>query len=510
MGIFLGISKFLVGAPANADPPNIIFIMSDDHAAHAVSAYYGKTGGTNRAKINETPNIDTLASQGMMFTNAFCTNSICGPARATVFTGKYSHRNGYKYNDRPFNTSQQTFPKLLKQAGYQTAIFGKLHMLCDANKLGFDVDKTLVWQGTYFNPSIGGQKIEGYTTDIITDETIDWLLTGRDPSKPFYISLHHKAPHRNWEVDDPHKDMYVDETIPFPETFNDDYSTRSSAATMAEMKIEEFMSEWDYKEPIPAGLSPQEEKEWIQQTWIKEYLRTIASIDDNVGRLLEFLDSSGLANNTIVIYTSDQGFFLGDHGWFDKRFMYEESLRYPLIVRFPETIAEGAVSEQMVLNVDFAPTFLDYAGVAIPGDMQGKSLRPLLEGEPPSEWRTSMYYRYYEELGAPLASNVQQHWGVRNDRYKLIYFNKLKEWELFDLQADPDELNNVYNDPAYAAVVSELKEEIICQQAELEDTNLFCMISLVVDSYNDGDNNRSIPAFIIAFFALILLASFIG
>ncbi len=456
-----------------AEQPNIIFIMADDHASHALSAYFRDDVvdkmGAERSQINETPKLDALASEGMIFTNAFCTNSICGPARATLLTGKYSHKNGYKYNDRIFNTSQQTFPKLLKQAGYQTAIIGKLHLLSDATKMGFDVAKTLFWQGTYFDPSIGGKTIEGYTTDVITDEAIDWILNGRNPSKPFYLSIHHKAPHRNWEVDDAHKDMYVDETLPLPVTFNDDYSTRSRAAEMAEMKIEEFMSEWDYKEPIPLGLTPQEEKEWIQQAWLKEYLRTIASIDDNVGHLLEVLDNTGLANNTIVIYTSDQGFFLGDHGWFDKRFMYEESLRYPLIVRFPGTIAESTVSEYMVLNVDFAPTFLDYAGIAIPSDMQGRSIRPLLEGTPPPDWRTSMYYRYYDDAGAPLSSNVQQHYGVRNERYKLIYYNTLNEWELFDLQEDPYELLNVYDDPAYATVVSELKDEIERLQTELKD-----------------------------------------
>ncbi len=456
-----------------AEQPNIIFIMADDHASHALSAYFRDDVvdkmGAPRSQINETPNLDTLASEGMIFTNAFCTNSICGPARATLLTGKYSHKNGYKYNDRLFNTYQQTFPKLLKQAGYQTAIIGKLHLLCDVKKAGFDVDKTLFWQGTYFDPSIGGEIIKGYTTDIIMDQAIDWLQNDRDDTRPFYLSIHHKAPHRGWESDESHKEMYLDEEIPIPTTFNDDYSTRSSAASRARMTIDKDLLEADYKLPIPSGLTPQEIKEFKQQAWLKDYLRTIASIDDNMGYLLEFLETSGLSENTIVIYTSDQGFFLGDHGWFDKRFMYEESLRYPLIVRFPGIITQGTVTENMVLNVDFAPTFLDFAGVAVPGDMQGRSMRPLLEGSSPSDWRTSMYYRYYEELGPPLAHSVPRHYGVRTDRYKLIYFDNLKEWELFDLEEDPYEVNNVYSDPAYTTIISELKDEMERLQIELED-----------------------------------------
>jgi len=462
----------LAGFAAHADPPerpNIIFIMADDHAAHAVSAYQGRFGNAVHARINETPNIDRLASEGMLFTNAFCTNSICGPARATLLTGKYSHKNNYKKNDMRFDTSQQTFPKLLKLAGYQTAIVGKLHLLCDAVEAGFDLDKTLYWQGTYFDPLIAEETIYGYTTDIITDEAIAWLQNGRDESKPFYLSIHHKAPHRNWESDDAHAGMFLDEDLPLPITFDDDYSSRSSAAKLARMTIEQDLNEADYKLEIPPDLTPQQVKEFKHQGWLKDYLRTIASIDDNLGHLLTYLETSGLAANTMVIYTSDQGFFLGDHGWFDKRFMYEESLRFPLIVRYPQVIDQGAVNSQMVLNVDFAPTFLEYAGVEIPADMQGQSFRPLLEGESPPDWRTSMYYRYYEELGPPLAHAVKRHYGIRTERYKLIYFDTISQWELFDLQEDPHELNNEINDPAYASVVDDLKNQMEQLRADLED-----------------------------------------
>ena len=460
-------------------PPNFVFIMADDHASHALSAYFRKDVldklETPRTQINETPNLDRLADEGVVFTHAFCTNSICSPARATILTGKYSHKNRLTHNWIPFDAGQQTFPKLLQQAGYQTALIGKWHLQAsDAVDAGFDFAKTLsglLGQGTYYDPKLGGETIEGYTTDIITDQAIAWLQNGRDENRPFYLSIHHKAPHRNWESDEAHQDLYVGETIPTPATFNDDYSTRSSAAQMARMKIAEDLTELDYKLPIPPGLTPQEEKEFKQQAWIKDYLRTIASIDDNVGRLLDYLDTSGLRENTIVLYTSDQGFFLGDHGWFDKRFMYEESLRIPLIVRFPAEIAPGTVEDHMVLNVDFAPTFLDYAGIEIPSDMQGRSFRPLLEGQEPSDWRTSMYYRYYEEFGPPLGHSVSMHYGVRTDRYKLIYYNKLNEWELFDLQSDPYELVNVYSDPAYANVVGELKTELDDLRTGLDDND---------------------------------------
>jgi len=464
--------------------PNIIFIMSDDHASHALSCY--------GSKVNKTPNLDRIAQEGMRFTNSFCTNSICGPCRAVILTGKYSHINGFKDNGSRFDGSQQTFPKLLQQAGYETAMVGKWHLKTDPT--GFDYWNILPGQGAYYNPAMieMGQrkKYTGYVTDIITDHALSWLK-GRDQEKPFCLMYHHKAPHRRWEPGPDYLTMYDDVTIPEPDTLFDDYSGRGRAAHEQDMSIAKTMTANDLKLTPMKRLTPEQKAKWdaaygpkneafekanLQgkelvrwkyQRYMKDYLRCIASVDHNVGRVLDYLDESGLAQDTIVVYTSDQGFYLGDHGWFDKRFMYEESLRMPLLVRYPRAVRAGSVKEDIVLNLDFGETFLDYAGVPVPPDMQGRSLRPVLEGRTPKDWRSSMYYHYYEY---PAVHSVKRHYGVRTERYKLIHFyNDIDEWELYDLKKDPQEMRSVYDDPKYAGVVRELKAELRRLREQYQD-----------------------------------------
>jgi arylsulfatase A-like enzyme len=446
----ISVPPCLCGSIAAAERPNILFIMTDDHAAHAMSCY--------GSRINTTPHLDRVARAGMRFTNCFVTNSICTPSRATILTGKYSHKNGVSVFNR-FDGSQMTFPKLLQQAGYQTAVIGKWHLFSDPT--GFDYWNILPGQGLYHDPVMiemgERKKHQGYATDVITDLSLDWIR-GRDRNKPFCLLLHHKAPHREWSPDARHADLFENEDRPVPETFFDDYTGRSPAAAEATMRIGRDMTKTDLKRTPPPGLSERDRALWNYQRYIKDYLRCVASVDDNVGRVLEFLDREGLAKNTVVIYTSDQGFFLGEHGWYDKRFMYEESLRMPLLVRWPASIKPGAVNEKMVLNIDFAPTLLELAGVKPPAEMQGRSFKPLLEGQPaPDDWRTSMYYRYYHY---PAHHRVQPHYGVRTERHKLIYFPLTKFWELFDLEKDPGEMRNVYADEQYADIVRRLKEEL--------------------------------------------------
>ncbi len=447
--------------------PNLLYIMSDDHASHAIGCY--------GSRINETPNIDRIGHQGVRFDNCFCTNSICAPSRASILAGTYSHINGVETLRDQFDGRQTTFPQLLQQAGYQTAIIGKWHLghggLHDPT--GFDYWKILPGQGLYHNPEfieMGRERVDqGYVTDLITDDCLDWL-EARDTNRPFCLLCHHKAPHRRWEPDDKHADMYEDIEIPEPATFDDDYSNRAAAAGAATMRVDRDLDEQDLKQEPPPGLSARELKKWKYQRYIKDYLRCVAAIDDNVGRMLDYLEEAGLADNTIVIYTSDQGFFLGDHNWYDKRFMYEESLRMPLLVRYPEEIAAGSVNDDMVLNVDFAPTFLDHAGLEVPREMQGRSLRPLLQGPTPPDWRTAMYYRYFMHCDG---HNVYAHYGIRTRRYKLIYYYEQapgpQEWELFDLEEDPRELMNVYHEPAYAETVKELRTELAALRRQLGD-----------------------------------------
>ncbi|ONI43404.1 sulfatase [Candidatus Epulonipiscioides gigas] len=485
--------------------PNIIFIMTDDHAAHAMSCY--------GSKINTTPNMDRIANEGMRFDNCFCTNSICAPSRAVILSGKHSHLNGVETLADNFDGRQQTFPKLLQTAGYQTAMIGKWHLGLGGNydPTGFDYYCVLHGQGEYFNPIMKEQGIdktfEGYATDIIGDMSIDFIKE-RDKSKPFLLMCHHKAPHRPWDPSEPYKDMYKDGDIPVPETFNDDYATRCDAAREATMTIESNFNYRDLKLIPPAGVnqfkmialpdslegytltpretgvpvsfnSYQELKNFKYQRYIKDYLRCVASVDDNIGKLLDCLKDEGIDEDTIVVYTSDQGFFLGDHGWYDKRFMYEESLRMPFVIKYPRAIKPGRISDKMILNLDFAETFLDFAGVEIPSDMQGKSFRQILEDENAPEIQTSMYYRYWMHLAHHY---VWSHYGVRTKDYKLIYYygdalgktgaideSKEPAWELFDLTKDTNELNNVYGNPDYAQIQEDLKKELYRLKEEAKD-----------------------------------------
>jgi len=461
--------------------PNILFIMSDDHAAPAISAYKGFL-----SEVARTPNIDRLAKEGMLFDNCFCTNSICTPSRATILTGKYSQKNGCRTLSDKFDSSQQTFGKLLQKAGYHTAIIGKWHLKTDPT--GFDYWNVLPGQGDYFDPVLfemgNRKKHSGYVTDIIADCTLDFLRN-RPKDKPFCLCYQNKAPHDMWEYDKKHAHLYQDIDIPEPGNLFDDYHNRGNAVKRVTQKI--GMRHTLFQEKT-GHLRGRERKKQQYQIYIKKYLRCVASIDENLGRVLNYLDETGLKDNTIVIYTSDQGFFLGEHGLFDKRFMYEESLRMPLLVRYPREVKAGSINDDIVTNVDFAETFLDYAGVPIPRDMQGRSLRPLLQGRTPANWRTSMYYRYWMH-GAHF--NVAAHFGVRSGRYKLIYYYGLPldakgtkggptppEWELFDLQEDPHEMNNVYQDQRYADVVKELKGELIRLRSKLEDDKDGIVISL--------------------------------
>ena len=465
---------------STSNRPNILFIMSDDHAAHAMSCY--------GSRINETPNLDRIANGGMRFDNCFCTNSICTPSRATILTGTYNHINGATTLATHMDNRLQTFPKLLQQEGYQTAVFGKWHLGTGPKHCptGFDDWAVLPGQGLYHNPEFifkgpdGGIRrvVQGYVTDLITDMSLDWLKE-RDQEKPFCLLYHHKAPHREWEPDEKHAHLYLNEEIPEPDTLYDDYANRSSAAEAAKMRVGPDMKPMDLKCQINHDLPEMELRKWAYQRYIKDYLRVIASIDDNVGRVLDYLDAEGLTENTLVIYTSDQGFFLGDHGWYDKRFMYEESLRMPFVLRYPGEVEPGSVNEDIVTNVDFAPLFLDLVGIPIPEDFQGRSFRPLLQGETPADWPEAMYYRYWMHKSH---HNVYAHYGIRTKRYKLIYYYNdalgqegaidetyEPEWELFDLEKDPQEMRSVYDDPAYAEIQKELADEMHRLQAEVGD-----------------------------------------
>ncbi|MGH2401576.1 MAG: sulfatase family protein, partial [Candidatus Limnocylindria bacterium] len=375
--------------------PNIVCVMADDHAAHAISAY--------GSVINETPGIDRLAIEGMRFDACFCTNSICSPSRATILTGTYNHVNGVTTLDTRLDNRLPAFPGMLREAGYQTALVGKWHLGHGGihDPAGFDYWTVLPDQGDYHDPTFlepGGRSVvrEGYATDLITDLALQWI-DERDPDRPFLAMVQHKAPHRSWEPAARHASLYQDTEIPEPATLRDDYLGRSTAAVEARMRLRDLTEE-DLKGLVPAGLTEDEELRWRYQRYIKDYLRCVAALDENVARLLDFLDDQGLADGTVVVYTSDQGFFLGDHGWYDKRFMYEESLRMPLLVRYPREVAPGTSSGAMVLNVDFAQTFLDLAGVEPARPMQGRSLLRLLRGEMPPDWRRSMYYRYWMHL----------------------------------------------------------------------------------------------------------------
>lgn len=459
--------------------PNLLFIMADDHAAHAISAY--------GSRVNSTPGIDRIADEGMRLDACFCTNSLCSPSRAAILTGTYNHVNGVTSNSSQFDARQPTFVSLLHGAGYQTYLSGKWHLGHGGihDPVGFDRWCVLPGQGRYCDPEFlepGGRTVvrPGYVTDVITDVAIEWL-SERDRSRPFCALVPHKAPHEAWEPEARHAKLYSGDDIPEPPTLRDDYSGRATPASEATMRIARDMPAEDFKDFLPSGLSDDEELVWKYQRYIKDYLRVVAALDENVARLLDFLDADGIAEETMVAYTSDHGFFLGDHGWYDKRFTYEESLKMPMVVRYPPEIRPGTTSSRMALNVDFAPTFLDLAGVPVAEHMQGRSLLPVLRGEEPADWRTGMYYRYWVHLD--VMHNVWAHYGLRTARFKLIYYYaqgcgacgasdelRTPEWELFDLEADPQELNNVYADPAYADVVAKLTEELRRLQTEVGDT----------------------------------------
>jgi arylsulfatase A-like enzyme len=454
--------------------PNILFLFTDDHATQALSAYgHG---------LNKTPNLDRIAKEGMLFRRCLVTNSICAPSRAVILTGKYSHLNGQLTNKDVFDGSQQTVPKLLQKAGYQTAIVGKWHL--KSTPTGFDHHEVLVGQGSYYNPILitNGERVkhEGYTTDLITDQAFDWL-DKRDKKKPFFLMCQHKAPHGRWEPALRHLGIFDDVDIQEPSTLFDDYAGRGKSASMHKMGIanhmgdarlmfkysskftpEQFKVFDGYFRPrnesfLAAKLEAKERTRWHYQRYIKNYLSCVKAVDENVGRLLDYLDKQGLAENTVVVYSSDQGFYLGEHGWFDKRWMFDESLRTPLIARWPGVTKPGTESADMVSNVDFAETFLEIAGAAVPSEMQGRSLVPVLKGATPKDWRTSHYYHYYEAGG----HGVPIHYGVTTKSYKLIrYPAPMDEWELYDLKKDPRELKSVFGRPEYAQTVKRLEKEL--------------------------------------------------
>ena len=520
--------------------PNIVYIMCDDHAYQCISAY-----GSALSKLAPTPNIDRLAERGMRFDRAFVENSLSTPSRACLMTGQYSHQNGQRQLGEGIDTTRTFFTELLQEAGYQTAVVGKWHMGCDPK--GFDYYHVYNDQGQYWNPQYRGTDTnnefvveEGYSTDLTTDHALDFI-EHRDPSKPFCLLLHHKAPHRNWQANLKYLGMYDDVEFPMPENFYDDYATRGSAVRTQKMSVTRDMRwEQDFKVPemldlnnpdsqdsynalmgeinrmtpeqrsawgryyfprnrrlLEAQLKGKDLDNWKYQVYIRDYMSVIASVDESVGRVLDYLDKNGLTDNTMIVYTSDQGFYMGEHGWFDKRFMYEESLRTPLIVSYPGHTKPGSVCNRLVQNIDYAPTFLALAGVQQPKDMPGRSLVPVLDnGDNVKNWRQSIYYHYYDY---PTYHMVRKHDGVRTDRYKLIHFygnggldavpenkyqgvegtaenatlkslisigyfepkdEKVDYYELYDLQSDPHELNNIYGKPAYDKITKKLKKQL--------------------------------------------------
>jgi len=484
----LGAQSLRGGKVGAAKParPNIIYIMSDDHGSQAISCYGGVL-----STVFRTPNIDRLAAEGMRMENCFVTNSISTPSRAAIMTGQYSQHNGVYALEERFDPARPTVAKDMQRAGYHTALIGKWHLTSEP--MGFDYYNVLPGQGRYFDPVFiekgdlngpdfehaKGKIYQGHVTDITTDLALQWLAEQK-PGEPFFLMCHFKAPHRNWEPAPRHADLLKDVTIPEPENILDTYDGRGEWMNELIIKLED-MNPKDVAQPkIPEGLSRDSLRRWVYQYFMKQYLRCVAGIDENVGRLLEYLDKNGLTDNTIVIYTSDQGFFLGEHGLFDKRLMQEESIRMPFIVRYPRGVKAGTINGDIALNIDFAPTFLDYAGVATPSYMQGESLRPLFEGHTPATWRKSFYYRYW--MNDDIWTRAPAHYGIRTDRYKLIFVYGLPlgmlgsgpritppEWEFYDLQNDPTEMDNRYNDPAYARIIVGLKDELLRLKKQYDD-----------------------------------------
>jgi arylsulfatase A-like enzyme len=472
-----------------AERPNIIFIMSDDHAAHAISAY--------GSRINRTPHLDRLAREGLRFNRCFAVNSICTPSRATILTGKYSHKNGVPVFN-PLDGSQPNVAKMLQANGYHTLMIGKWHLGSDPT--GFDHWEILPGQGRYVNPVLydrdGARSYNGYVTDVLTDLALG-ALEKRPTDKPFFLMLHHKAPHREWTPNARYREEFSRRKIPEPKTLRDNYATRTDALREQKQSVFQDLTRFDLKLTPPPELKGAERNQWVSvkpteveieiqgqkkvlkgselndwkyQRYMQDYLGCVQSVDDNIGRVLDWVDSHQLRENTLIIYTSDQGFFLGDHGMYDKRFMYEESIRMPFLVRWPAGIAKRGTNDRLINNCDFAPTFLQVAGVPIPSDIQGRSLLPLFAGEKPADWRTSVYYRYYHDPGH---HDTRAHLGVRTDRYKLIHFWKKDQWECYDLKKDPYELNNIYSQPKAQAVVAQLKAELARLKQTLGDNDEF-------------------------------------
>ena len=471
--------------------PNILFMMTDDHAVKALSAYDDS--------LMQTPHMDRIAEEGALFEWAFATNAICAPSRATILTGKFSHLNGQLDNHAVFDGSQQTFPKLLQASGYQTSLIGKWHLKSEPT--GFDYWSIFPGQGYYYNPDINTlgetRRHEGYATDLVSDLAIQWLEEKWDESKPFFMFYSHKAPHRNWMPAIRHLNTFEDHLFPEPLSLNDDYETRLAAHSQLMHLEKHFLPAYDAKIVSPPlserdaelwkliyedRLTPSEKAAWDAaladerleyargldsgksvlslnyQRYLRDYARCVLAVDENVGRMLDYLDARGLSESTVIVYLSDQGMYLGEHGWFDKRWMYEESLRFPLLIKYPKSIAAGQRREEMIMNIDIAPTLLDFAGVAIPGEMQGESLRPLLEGDRAPNWRQEVYYHYYEY---PIMTHVNPHYGIRNNRYKLIrFYGDVDGWEFYDLERDPTEQNNSYGNLRYIHEISSMKARL--------------------------------------------------
>jgi uncharacterized sulfatase len=475
--------------------PNIVFIMTDDHAAQAISAY-----GHPVSKLAPTPNIDRIANNGVKFNNNFCTNSICGPSRAVILTGKHSHLNGFRMNGETFDGSQPTLPKYLKEAGYQTALFGKWHL--HGSPQGFDDWNILVDQGNYYNPDFIKNKdttrIEGYATDIITEMGLNWLKNNREKEKPFMLMVQHKAPHRNWMPALRHINKYDSIEFPLPKSYFSDHKGQVAAQEQLQTIYKDMYEGHDLKMTVAKGsdslrhnpwktdfermtkaqrdawnkayrpkndafhdanLSGKELDKWKGQRYLRDYLATVAAVDEGVGKILDYLEESGLAENTLIVYTTDQGFYLGEKGFFDKRFMYEESLAMPMLMQYPGVIEAGSEIDALTQNLDFAPTFLDFANAEIPEEMQGRSLRSLMNNSISDEdFRNAIYYHYYD---FPAFHMVKRHYGIRTDRFKLMHFyDDIDVWEMYDLQKDPREMNNIYNHPDYAEVRKELHSSL--------------------------------------------------
>jgi arylsulfatase A-like enzyme len=485
--IFTAFLSCYVGSQEKKDSkkrPNIVFILSDDHATNAISIYNERF-----KEVAPTPNIDKIANEGAILYNVFSTNAICGPSRASIITGKYSHINKYykNYKGGYFNSTQWTYPKALQNAGYQTALIGKWHLASKPE--GFDYYKYHIEhgeQGVYWDPTYNENgtltKEKGYATNVTTDIALNWLKTTKN-SEPFCLLLQYKAPHREWSRDTKYLDLWKNQDLPYPDTFNDTYIGREKTAGNAHMTMD-YLNRRDMKIPPPDSLIDKKKsrkwldygnrpdevvtpndslsgtalKKWKYQKYIKDYLATVKSVDDNIGNVLNYLKEHNLEENTIVIYASDQGFFLGEHGWFDKRFMYEESLRMPFVIRYPKKIAPNTKVTDVISNIDIAPTILEMANITIPNDVQGKSFFTNLKGETDKDWRQSMYYHYYEY---PLWHHVQPHYGIRNKQYKLIHFYyDVDVWEFYDLKNDPSELNNLIGSQAHMEVINKMKKEL--------------------------------------------------